>query len=126
MVSILTVVIVGLLEITLCILEVSGGQRLLIFVNFQIFNRILFLLTVFYSEVWLFERNHQQFSAFDTIADLYFVRIPRSIYAERTPSFIDKLRFSFMYNFRKIQKHIFHYNYKQRCQQRFQQLKKQI
>lgn len=80
----------------------------------------------FYSEVWLFERNHQQFSAFDTIADLYFVRIPRSIYAERTPSFIDKLRFSFMYNFRKIQKHIFHYNYKQRCQQRFQQLKKNI
>ena len=80
----------------------------------------------FYSEVWLFERNHQQFSAFDTIADLYFVRIPRSIYTDGTPSFIDKLRFSFMYNFRKIQKHIFHYNYKQRCQQRFQQLKKQM
>ena len=43
-----------------------------------------------------------------------------------TPSFIDKLRFSFMYNFRKIEKHIFHYNYKKRCQQRFQQLKKKI
>lgn len=80
----------------------------------------------FYSEVWLFERKHRQFSAFDTIADLYFVRIPRSIYADGKPSFIDKLRFSFMYNLRKIEKHIFHYNYKKRCQQRFQQLKKKI
>ncbi len=39
----------------------------------------------FYSEVWLFERNHRQFSAFDTIADLYFVRIPRSEHS-RQPS----------------------------------------
>ncbi|MCR5077933.1 MAG: hypothetical protein K6A82_07855 [Prevotella sp.] len=80
----------------------------------------------FYSEVWLFEREHRQFSAFDTIADLYFVRIPRSIYADGEPKLWDKICFSAVYNIRKMEKHVFKYNYKQHCQQRFQRLKSRI
>ncbi|GAB6982783.1 hypothetical protein [Prevotella dentasini] len=80
----------------------------------------------FYSETWLFERKHRQFSAFDSIADLYFVRIPRSVYTDGTPCLRDKIGFSLMYNLRKIEKHIFHYNYKQRCQKKFQKLKQSI
>jgi hypothetical protein len=77
----------------------------------------------FYSETWLFEHTHKFFSAFDTTADLYFVRIPRSVYAKGDTKLIDKFRFVFMYNYRKIQKHVFGYNYKKICQKKFQKLK---
>lgn len=77
----------------------------------------------FYSETWLFEHSHKYFSAFDTTADLYFVRIPRSIYVQGNTKIMDKFRFIFMYNYRKIQKHVFGYNYKKRCQNKFQKLK---
>ncbi len=77
----------------------------------------------FYSETWLFENTHKFFSAFDTTADLYFVRISRSLYAKGAIKVADKLRFVFMYNYRKIQKHVFGYNYKKICQKKFQKLK---
>lgn len=77
----------------------------------------------FYSETWLFENTHKFFSAFDTTADLYFVRISRSLYTKGATKVIDKLRFVFMYNYRKIQKHVFGYNYKKICQKKFQKLK---
>ncbi len=77
----------------------------------------------FYSETWLFENIHKFFSAFDTTADLYFVRISRSLYTKGATKVIDKLRFVFMYNYRKIQKHVFGYNYKKICQKKFQKLK---
>lgn len=80
----------------------------------------------FYSEVWLFSRKHRQFSPFDSIADPYFVRFPRSIYAEKNPPLWDRICFSLAYNARKVQKHVFHYNYKKRCQQRFQQLSNKL
>lgn len=90
------------------------------------FNSEIISANRFYSEIWLFEEEHQQFSAFDTIADLYFVRIPNSIYMDGVPRLFDKLQFSIVYNLRKIEKHIFHYNYKKVCQQRFQKLKAKI
>lgn len=91
------------------------------------FDKNIISTNRFYSEVWLFElSNHKQFSAFDTIVDLYFVRIPRSIYADKSPKAWEKVRFSLVYNIRKIEKHVFKYNYKQRCQQRFQKLKEKI
>ena len=34
----------------------------------------------FYSEIWLYQKPHTTFSAFETVADLYYVRIPRSLY----------------------------------------------
>lgn len=78
----------------------------------------------FYSEIWLYEHSPNDFSAFDTIADLYFVRLPRSIYSEKKPRMTDVIRFIFMYNYRKTLKHLFGYNYKKRNQQRFQKIKK--
>jgi hypothetical protein len=80
----------------------------------------------FYSEIWLFEKEHRQFSAFDSIVDLYFVNIPRSIYADGKPRLWDVIRFSSTYNFRKMEKHLLHRNYKERCQKRFQKLKTEI
>ena len=87
------------------------------------FNTSVIESNRFYSEVWLFEKKHRQFSAFDTIADLYFVRLPRSIYAGVRTRLIDAITFVATYNWRKFQKHALNINYKQRCQKRFQQLK---
>lgn len=80
----------------------------------------------FYSEVWLYQRRHRDYSAFDTVADLYFVNIPRSIYAEGKPRKADVLRFVAVYNWRKFLKHAFGYSYKKHCQQRFQKMKKAL
>jgi hypothetical protein len=76
----------------------------------------------FYSEVWPFSHNGRVFSAFETIADLYFVRIRRSIYATEKPKLNDTIPFVLTYNWRKFLKHAFDYSYKKRCQERFQQL----
>lgn len=76
----------------------------------------------FYSEVWLYQLPHRAFSAFETIADLYFVRMPRAIYAEERPSlWRARLPFVLTYNWRKLLKHL-GVNYKKRCQRRFQRL----
>lgn len=77
----------------------------------------------FYSEVWPMSRGGRVFSPFETIADLYFVRIPRSIYASVTPAMWDRIAFVAAYNWRKMLKHVFGYSYKKRCQARFQKLK---
>lgn len=77
----------------------------------------------FYSEVWLYENSPHDFSAFDTMADLYFVRMPDTIYKDEKPRMIDVLRFTFTYNWRKVQKRLFGYNYKKRNQRRFQKIK---
>lgn len=78
----------------------------------------------FYSETWLFERPNKQFSAFDSIVDFYFVHVPHSIYMEKHPPLKDIFRFVATYNFRKIAKHLFGYNYKKVNQKRFQKLKR--
>lgn len=77
----------------------------------------------FYSEVWLYQLPHRTFSAFETIADLYFVRIPRTIYADERPRLSARLAFTLTYNWRKLLKHAFGYNYKRRCQRRYQKLR---
>lgn len=77
----------------------------------------------FYSEVWLFQKPNRVFSSFETVADLYFLRIPRSIYTSPTPSIYDRWSFILVYNWRKFLKHAFGYDYKRRCQRRFQRLR---
>jgi hypothetical protein len=79
----------------------------------------------FYSEVWPFQRPHRVCSPFETVVDLYYVRIPRSIYTEERPKWTDRFRFVFTYNWRKFLKHVFHYSYKEQCQKRYQRWKKQ-
>ncbi|MDD7317726.1 MAG: hypothetical protein SOZ80_07705 [Prevotella sp.] len=77
----------------------------------------------FYSEVWTMSRGGRVFSPFETIADLYFVRMRRSIYASPRTKPCDAIAFVFTYNWRKFLKHAFGYSYKKRCQARFQKLK---
>ena len=73
--------------------------------------------------MWLYQLPHRAFSAFETIADLYFVRMPRELYRESHPSFWKvRLPFVLTYNWRKLLKHAFGINYKKRCQRRFQRL----
>ena len=66
--------------------------------------------------------NSDYGSPFESIADLYFVRMRRSIYASNKPKISDTIPFVFTYNWRKFLKHAFGYSYKVRCQKRFQQL----
>lgn len=79
----------------------------------------------FYSETWLFTLNHRCFSAFGTVADLYFVHIPHQIY-DGSAGFFMRAKFVLTYNWRKFQKHVLHYNYKKRCQKCFQNLKTEL
>jgi len=80
----------------------------------------------FYSEVWLFQKPNKVFSPFETIVDLYFVRIPRTIYTMITPPICDRMVFAITYNWRKFLKHAFGYSYKKRCQRKFQKLKEEL
>ena len=80
----------------------------------------------FYSEVWLFQEPNNVFSPFESVVDLYFVRIPRSVYASAEPPLKDRLAFAMTYNWRKLLKHAFGYNYKKNCQKRFQKLKHEL
>ena len=76
----------------------------------------------FYSEVWLYEHPLRVFSPFESSADLYFVRIPRSLYTMQHPPLLDHLRFVTVCNWRKMLKHVFRYNYKYANQGRYQKL----
>lgn len=76
----------------------------------------------FYCEVWPFECNPKIYSPFESSADLYFVRIPRSLYTMQHPPLADHLKFVTVCNYRKMLKHVFRYNYKYAMQGKYQKL----
>lgn len=77
----------------------------------------------FMAEEWLLSTGRARvFSAFDTVADLYDVRIDERQYMVGRRSRLQSLRFFLVYTWRKYQKKWFHYSYKHRCQARFQRL----
>lgn len=81
----------------------------------------------FMAEEWLLSKpDAKSFSAFDTVADLYFVEIPPSLYQDGKHSIYDALKFCIIYTFRKYQRKWFGYSYKKHCQERFQQLKQSL
>ena len=77
----------------------------------------------FKAEECLLSKSRKPFSAFDTVADLYFVNITPDIYSSEHHSIGASLRFFLIYTFRKYQKKWFGYSYKKHCQDRFQKLK---
>lgn len=77
----------------------------------------------FMAEEWLLTKVKKPFSAFDTVADLYFVNIPETLYVEGKHSVVDAICFFVVYTFRKYQKKWLKCSYKKKCQKRFQQLK---
>ncbi len=78
----------------------------------------------FMAEEWLLSQpTAKPFSAFDTVADLYFVEIPASIYEDGKHSIKDGLQYCLVYTLRKYQKKWLGYSYKKHCQEKFQKLK---
>ena len=77
----------------------------------------------FLAEEWLLSgKMVKAFSAFDTVADLYDVRIDCRQYEDGKHSTWQSLRFFLVYTMRKYQKKWFHYSYKHHCQKLFQKI----
>lgn len=77
----------------------------------------------FFAEEWLYKARPKDFSAFDTMADLYYVYLPESLYAHRRLPLWEAVKFTAVYNFRKMRKQYFHHDYKAEYQQRYQVLR---
>ena len=81
----------------------------------------------FMAEEWLLSLpSVKPFSAFDTVADLYFVEIPPALYQEGKHSAWESMKFCTLYTYRKYQRKWFGYSYKKHCQEKFQQLKQTL
>ncbi len=78
----------------------------------------------FFAEEWLYQAHPRDFSAFDTMADLYYVDISPELYSDKGPSLLVALKFVLIYNVRKFRKQILHYDYKKHYQERYQRLRK--
>lgn len=77
----------------------------------------------FFAEEWLYQAHPKDFSAFDTMADLYYVYISPRLYGDEKPNFWEKAKFVLLYNARKFRKQILHYDYKAHYQKKYQRLK---
>lgn len=77
----------------------------------------------FFAEEWLYTGSPRDFSAFDTMADLYYVNMDEALYASRRLPLFRWMRFVFWYNFRKMRKQIFKHDYKARYQKIYQVLR---
>ena len=65
----------------------------------------------YYAEEWLYKGGPKDFSAFDTMADLYYVNMPRSLYAAPRTPLLTAIAFSLRYNLHKFRKHVLHYDF---------------
>lgn len=78
----------------------------------------------FFAEEWLFRGKPKSFSAFDTLADIYCVNIHPCLYrSDMKATLWEKIRFTLRYNFVKLCRHGFGYDYKTECQKRYQRIK---
>ena len=75
------------------------------------------------AEEWLYKGHPRDFSAFDTLADLYFVRVDRDLYASRRLPLLKWMRFVLRFNWVKLRKHLFGYDYKAKRRLRYQVLR---
>lgn len=64
------------------------------------------------AETWIFTGKHHDFSAFDTLAMLYRTYLPPGMYEEgKTLTAWQRLAFVWEFNFSKLRKKVFHYNF---------------
>ena len=78
----------------------------------------------FFAEEWLFRGSPKSFSAFDTLADIYCVNMSPCLYrSDMKATLWAKLKFMLRYNFVKLCRHGFGYDYKTVCQKRYQKIK---
>lgn len=88
------------------------------------FDESRFATDRFFAEEWLFRGNPKSFSAFDTLADIYCVNMEPCLYrSDMKATFWAKLKFTLRYNFVKLCRHGFGYDYKDVCQKRYQRIK---
>lgn len=78
----------------------------------------------FYAEEWLYTAKPHDFSAFDTMADLYYVNMEPCLYADEHPPFCHITMFVLKYNWHKFRKHVLRYDYKAEYQHRYQVLRR--
>lgn len=74
----------------------------------------------FIAEEWLYKGGPKDFSAFDTMADLYYVYIDEELYAAKKLPVGKWLKFVMSFNWVKTRKHLFKYDYKAKRQRRYQ------
>lgn len=79
----------------------------------------------FIAEEWLYKAGPMDFSAFDTMADLYFVHMDEALYSAKRLPLGRWLRFVVRFNWVKTRKHLFGYDYKKKRQLKFQAIAKQ-
>lgn len=78
----------------------------------------------FFAEEWLFRGKPKSFSAFDTLADIYCVNMRPCLYrSDMKATLWARIRFTLRYNFVKLCRHGFGYDYKEECQKRYQRIK---
>ena len=78
----------------------------------------------FIAEEWLYKAGPKDFSAFDSLADLYYVYMDESLYASPKLPVLKWLRFVWCFNWVKLRKHLFKYDYKAKRQICYQVLRK--
>lgn len=79
----------------------------------------------FFAEEWLYRGNPKDFSAFDTMADLYYVNMPERLYANERLPLWEAVKFVAIYNFRKARKQYFGHDYKAEYLKKYQMLRSQ-
>lgn len=71
-------------------------------------------------ELWIYSAKGRHFSAFDTMALLYRVPLPASLYLEAHPPLKDRLRFTLIYNVLKVLIRVFGFNFGKHFHRHFQ------
>ena len=87
------------------------------------FDETTFATNRFYAEEWLYKAAPNDFSTFDTQADLYFVYMPECLYAAKRLPLWEAVKFVVIYNLRKARKQYLHHDYKAEYQKRYQVLR---
>ena len=77
----------------------------------------------FIAEEWLYKGGPKDFSAFDSLADLYYVYADRALYASKRLPVFKLLKFVLRFNWVKFCKHVFKYDFKAKRQKRYQVLR---
>lgn len=77
----------------------------------------------FIAEEWLYKGGPKDFSAFDSLADLYYVYADRALYASKQLLVFKWLKFVLRFNWVKFCKHVFKYDFKAKRQKRYQVLR---
>jgi len=74
------------------------------------------------AENWVYKCHPRDFSAFDTVALLYRIEMPPTLYRNVSPNIGQRLHFIFRYNYVKMLKKVFKYNFDKRLNWKYQKI----